>query len=114
MDARPSHADAKPSASYRDKSGICNLCRQNRNYKTGGGTHSRASAGRSGRPPPGHNGRGPAFKGKRPQTDCSIGHAVLGVLPEVAGRTSFIHSTGMVRSYSWLRYTVTTSISLKS
>ena len=25
MDARPSHADAKPSASYRDKSGICNL-----------------------------------------------------------------------------------------
>ena len=26
MDARPSHADAKPSASYRDKSGICNLC----------------------------------------------------------------------------------------
>jgi hypothetical protein len=27
MDARPSHADAKPSASYRDKSGICNLCR---------------------------------------------------------------------------------------
>ena len=26
MDARPGHADAKPSASYRDKSGICNLC----------------------------------------------------------------------------------------
>ena len=25
MDARPSHADAKPSASYRDKSGIWNL-----------------------------------------------------------------------------------------
>ena len=68
-----------------------------------GGTHSRASAGRSGRPPPGHYGRGPAFKGKRPQTDCSIGHAVPGVLPEVAGRTSSIHSTGMVRSYSWLR-----------
>ena len=71
--------------------------------KRGGGTHSRASAGRSGRPPPGHNGRWPAFKGKRPQTDCAIGHAVPGVLPEVAGRTSSIHSTGMVRSYSWLR-----------
>ena len=85
-----------------------------RNYKTGGETRFRASAGRARRLPPWRNGRKSVFKGKLPRTDCSIGHALPGVLPEVAGRTSFIHSTGMARSYSWLRYTVTISISLKS
>ena len=89
-------------------------CHEIRNYKTGGETRFRASAGRARRLPTCCNGGRPVFKGKRPRTDRSIGHALPGVLPEVAGRTSFIHSTGMVRSYSWLRYTVTTSISLKS
>jgi hypothetical protein len=57
---------------------------------------------------------GPVFGGKA--TPARWLHLVSGpgFLLEVAGRTSFIHSTGMVRSYSWLRYTVTTSISLKS
>ena len=36
MDARPSHADAKPSASYRDKSGICNLWPTTRNLVSKG------------------------------------------------------------------------------
>ena len=51
---------------------------------------------------------------KRLHPDCPIGFRLPGVLSEVAGRTSPRHSVVEDRSYSWLRYTVTISISLKS
>ncbi len=53
------------------------------------------------------------LQAKRGQPGRSTGFKSPGVLFEVAGRTSLCHSVWMVRSYSWLRYTVTISISLK-
>ena len=54
------------------------------------------------------------FEGKHPLPDCSIELIFPGVLSEVARRTSPRHSVVSARSYSWLRYTVTISIPLKS
>ena len=54
------------------------------------------------------------FEGKHPLPDCSIESIFPGVLSEVARRTSQAHSVVSARSYSWLRYTATTAISLKS
>ena len=54
------------------------------------------------------------LKARHRQPDCPIGLALPDVLSEVAGRTSPRHSVANARSYSWLRYTVTISISLKS
>ena len=47
------------------------------------------------------------LQAKRGQPGRSTGFKSPGVLFEVAGRTSLCHSVWMVRSYSWLRYTVT-------
>lgn len=54
------------------------------------------------------------LEAKRRQPDCPIRFKLPDVLLEVAGRTSPRHSVVRDRSYSWLRYTVTISISLKS
>ena len=85
-----------------------------RNYKTLRTKACAPSPQPIGGPIPVSEALGPVFWGKA--TPARWFHLVSspGVLLEVAGRTSLIHSTGMARSYSWLRYTVTTSISLKS
>ena len=54
------------------------------------------------------------LKARLHRPDCPIGFRFPDVLLEVAGRTSSVHSVVTVRSYSWLRYTVTIAIPLKS
>ena len=85
-----------------------------RNYKIGGGSRLSRPTGRVLSHAEPQRAQRRHLGAKRRQPDCPIGFRLPDVLLEVAGRTSLRHSVVRDRSYSWLRYTVTISISLKS